>query len=74
MALNNQQVVSGLIGAFLSTNPTAQQEWTDYIASLGENPVIEYSNSYSSLENMRTAFQARPESENTIDPIFDITS
>jgi hypothetical protein len=73
-AFNNPKIVSGVIGSVLAANPTAQQEWTDYIASLGENPVIEYSNSYSSLQDMRTAFQARPEAENTIDPIFDITS
>ena len=72
--LNNSQIVNGIIGIFLSTNQTAQQEWTSYIASLGENPLVEYNAMYNSLQDMRTAFQARPATENTIDPIFDITS
>ena len=73
-AYNIPLIVSGVIGSVLAANPPAQLEWTDFISSLGENPLVEYNASYSSLQDMRTAFQARPESENTIDPIFDITS
>ena len=72
-ALNNPQIVFGIIGAVLATNPTALQEWTSYIQSLGENPIVEYNEIYNSLQDMRNAFQSRPEAENTIDPIFDIT-